>query len=593
MKKHNLFSMERNRYFYGKLLTVRDFEAEQNYAGAKRRLLNRLIHGAGVVCGLGVTASDDTTLIIESGMALDYLGREIILEEPLVRKLEMIEGQELLKGRDDVYLCLAYDETDIEPVNAVGADSEEQQFNMTKEGYRLFFSAEPPELRSLLEAAGKENVSVIYSSDVLTLVMCAPAAVCAGEEFSVGMLMIKNDKTLPVHFTMEGENSFVESDNGRVLFEYFEHNEAAKKTANVIDVSFRLKAQNLSNVAAQLFPNGVELNIELGSHKYKNFISVNTDIFICADHRQLKDYLRKTDTLAKHVRGLELPIYLAKLELIGATDRVFLGTVTKLPFAQELTGKNQTQASGAGFLEVTTSVKSLEFWQKPDVSASYNSSRNSIHLDFGLPTPETYDYVTSHGIVDIATPGGIKVNARYFSEEIPHGLGPGNVDVRLSVEFEHEASGVGHLFGNSEVFRAKAAKINPPWVETAAIVYPERGTMRIGAWLHDNVEGNLLRVHYYAQKPERDTKRLLEKRQVSLSILPEVSRLGKREQARFKAVVQGSEDKNVIWQVKDENGGAIDSNGNYQAPEEQGTYEIVARASADESVAASAFVIVE
>ena len=58
-------------------------------------------------------------------------------------------------------------------------------------------------------------------------------------------------------------------------------------------------------------------------------------------------------------------------------------------------------------------------------------------------------------------------------------------------------------------------------------------------------------------------------------------------------MVQGSEDKGVIWTVKDAGGGAIDQNGIYQAPEAQGTYEIVATAGADESVAASAYVIVE
>ena len=109
MKDVSFFPMERNRYFYGKLLTVRDFEAEQNYASAKRRLVNRVVHGAGVVCGLGVSRSDDTTLLIGSGMALDYLGREVVIEEPLVRRLEMIEGYGSLKDQADAYLCLAYD----------------------------------------------------------------------------------------------------------------------------------------------------------------------------------------------------------------------------------------------------------------------------------------------------------------------------------------------------------------------------------------------------------------------------------------------------------------------------------------------------
>ena len=118
MNHVNDFPFERNRYFYGKLLTVRDFEVEQRYHCSKRALLNRLLHGSGVVCGLGVTASDESTLMIESGMALDYQGREIVLPETLFRKLQMLEGQETLAGKKDAYLCLSYAQEDVEPVNA-------------------------------------------------------------------------------------------------------------------------------------------------------------------------------------------------------------------------------------------------------------------------------------------------------------------------------------------------------------------------------------------------------------------------------------------------------------------------------------------
>ena len=182
MSNADFFPMERNRYFYGKLLTVRDFEIEQRYNRSKTQLFNRLRFGAGVVCGLGVAASDDTTLLIESGMALDYQGRMIVLEEPMLRKLQMIEGQETLLGQSTGYLCMAYDETDIEPVNAVGADTgESRQFNMTREGCRVYLTAQPPAYQGLLEAAGRENVTVLYASNELTLVLCVPSNVCGGQ----------------------------------------------------------------------------------------------------------------------------------------------------------------------------------------------------------------------------------------------------------------------------------------------------------------------------------------------------------------------------------------------------------------------------
>ena len=192
-------------------------------------------------------------------------------------------------------------------------------------------------------------------------------------------------------------------------------------------------------------------------------------------------------------------------------------------------------------------------------------------------------------------PGGLRVNSRVYSEEIAHGLGPGAVDVRLSIEFKDEAAQneTALYFGNSEVFKGKNAPAAPPWVEAAALVYPERGTMRIGLWLHDMVEGNRLTVHYFAQKPERDTSRILASRKVSLRVTPEFSRVSCRGRLQLQGEVTGSEDRSVQWSVMEENGGVIDRNGVYQAPELPGTYEITGVASADPSVTASAFVIVE
>ena len=591
MNNANFSPFERNRYFYGKLLTVRDFETEQRYYNGKRSMLNRLVTGAGVVCGLGVTASDESTLMIGSGMALDYQGREIVVPEPVFRKLQMLEGQETLSGRQDAYLCLDYAEENVDPVNATGTlAGAERQFDLTREGYRLYLTGEAPAYRELLEAAGKENVSVLYQSGELTLVLCVPADLCAGEEFQVQMLVVKNEQTPPVQFSLEGENTFAESENGRVRLEYREGREEGRQ---VYLVDFPLRARSLSGVESQLFPGGCELNVELGSHHYKNYLTVDAGVYLSRNQEERRARRRRADSLESHTCGRDLPLYLAKLELIWSAGGMFVGGVTNLPFQQAVSQEGSSQSQGAADLEVTTSVRSLEYWQKPDVKAVYKPSTGGLHLDFGIPSPEQYDYAVAHGTVDLTLPGGIRVNSRAYSEEIAHGLGAGAVDVRLSVEFKDgEKDETALLCGNSEVFKSKTVKISPPWVE-AAVVYPERGTMRIGLWLHDTVDGNLVRVHYFVQKPERDTSRILSQRRVSMSIVPDFSRLKCRGKLQFQADVVGSEDRSVTWSVKESNGGTIDHNGLYQAPEEPGTYEITAVAGADESVTASAFVIVE
>ncbi|GHU57930.1 hypothetical protein FACS1894133_1740 [Clostridia bacterium] len=587
MKSTNFFPIERNRYFYGKLLTVRDFESEQNYTSAKHRIINRIVNGTGVVCGLGTISTDEITLIVESGMALDYLGREIVVEEPLIRKLEMLEGHETLKGHDDAYLCLTYDERKVDPVNAVGSDTDGRQYNMTREGFKLFITTQAPNFQDIFEAQGKENVHIIYSSDNLKLLLFAPSAVCGGEDLRIEMVVIKTDITPPVHFTISGNNNFSESENGRVFLEYTEDSDNKR---NVTEISFDVHTLRMADVMTSLFADDIELNIELGSHKYKNFVTVKSDIFVCNDAGTLSDYTRSKDTLERHMRGQNVPLYLAKIEIINASDRVFIGTVTPFPFNQIALKAGRQKTEKRENFEIKTTVQPLKYWQKPDVKGGFDE--NGLHLDFGIPTPEVYDYTTCHGVVDIQMPDGIKVNARFYSDEIPHGLGAGNVDVRIALEFD-TGNDVVSIFGNGDVFRGKNSNVNPPQIETAVVVYPNRGTMKIGVWLHDDVFENVIRVHYYAEKTERDTKQLLSDRQISIEILPEISRLGRGEKTRLRAVVKGSDDNGVIWEVTDNGGGEIDANGNYQAPEQNGTYEVVAKARADISVSAFAFVIVE
>jgi hypothetical protein len=72
----------RNRYFAGKTLAVADLEMEQDYVRGADAQLARLVLGAGVVCGLDVTAreaGDRPGIHISPGLALDPWGRRIVV----------------------------------------------------------------------------------------------------------------------------------------------------------------------------------------------------------------------------------------------------------------------------------------------------------------------------------------------------------------------------------------------------------------------------------------------------------------------------------------------------------------------------------
>jgi hypothetical protein len=71
----------RLRYFFGKRMGVADFVDEQRYHSSKLRFHNQRLHGAGVLCGLGVTrqSTTDVMLRVSKGAALDACGREIVV----------------------------------------------------------------------------------------------------------------------------------------------------------------------------------------------------------------------------------------------------------------------------------------------------------------------------------------------------------------------------------------------------------------------------------------------------------------------------------------------------------------------------------
>ncbi|HMK56393.1 MAG TPA: hypothetical protein VK448_07140 [Dissulfurispiraceae bacterium] len=136
---------ERNNFFYGKLMTVRDFSAEQCYFNEKRWLINRMVHGWGVVCGLDVVAVKDnpTKVTVTTGLAIDCCGREVLVCEE--QGVELVPGPSdchTKKGEDNgekkLYICIDYRECKTEPVQLppVSCDKKEKgEFNRIRDSF--------------------------------------------------------------------------------------------------------------------------------------------------------------------------------------------------------------------------------------------------------------------------------------------------------------------------------------------------------------------------------------------------------------------------------------------------------------------------
>ena len=94
----------RPSYFRGQLLDETDFRAEQDYYRNAFLLHNTKFHSWGVVSGLTVGLHENRKVSVAPGMAVDGLGREIVLEETAVLDVSAF-------GTDQpFYVTLSYEE---------------------------------------------------------------------------------------------------------------------------------------------------------------------------------------------------------------------------------------------------------------------------------------------------------------------------------------------------------------------------------------------------------------------------------------------------------------------------------------------------
>ncbi len=140
------------------------FQVEQRHLLERRRLLNRAIHGWGVVYGFELAKTSSGALLIKPGLALDKNGRELLQVEELTRvanelivldeKGQRSEWDEI--GAAECWLLSAhYAEQDTDAVKVSDAcQCERMEWNYTCETVR--YSLQPKDCAECCKGQGCE-----------------------------------------------------------------------------------------------------------------------------------------------------------------------------------------------------------------------------------------------------------------------------------------------------------------------------------------------------------------------------------------------------------------------------------------------------
>lgn len=593
------YSCERNHYFFGKLMTVRDFENEQTYFNSKRHLGNRMLNGAGIVSGLDVILVDSRTFSLESGMAIDYSGREIVVPEPSIKRLNVIRGFEENRESSDLYLCLEYKENLKESTFSVAGSSKDsgvsQEYNRVSEGYDLFLTSEKPNIKNLgLNHLITDRVT-LFDKNGVKLELQISKYVNPSNFLKVSVIFEKNNISAPVKYKFNVSGEFFESvvDNEKEL--KIEYQETEVTTYKRIKKDYFLSCNAISDTVTDFVIKKDTFSLEIG----QDYLSIDDDLkqSVTITTRPLRDIVIE-NYYSTHFTEItdekeDQYIYLAKFHIVSNQSTYFIGEIEKHPFNQYVLS-NELLDILQSLPESGSMNINPNHFSNMAVNAT-NQTNTPVNLPDSMPS-DAKNVAT--GVERINLGFYPKVGKSYYSYEFVHGLGYGRVGVITAVEnksnyLTNDDNII--IFGDSGIFNSEKFALSSPAVKIGAIVNPDKGTMKLGIKLEEKTNLQYIDVAWWAYKVEGNENKgddVLVEDDISVVITPNTTRVEPMGQVRFTAKVEGSTNQEVRWIVVDEGAGKIDNNGLYTAPAKEGVYEIRAESTQFEGKSDSAYVVV-
>ncbi len=586
MKNQKMIPFERNRYFYGKLMTVRDFEIEQRYFNDKRRLLNRLLIGPGILGGLNVLLVDDKTLLVEPGVAIDHYGRELVVETPYISRLSIVEGFDDLDEYGEVYLNIGYNESLKEAVHNVSATNQnanqETEYNRVLEQFSLHMTKEPPgtshNLTQMIQQ--KEYLLAQTPECKVSLILQCFASLEEGTRISLSVVRKKSSPAIKVALSLQSkfinfgqaidlsfdETQMSSQDRYEVNFDF-----PISQVGPQDDLISLIKCQvstGQTNISESL--EGFSHLIQLGKESYwelveKGYRRLNLDELIgaSADDR----------------------ICLARLRVLKTDKTYVIEAVENDPFLQMIHSLQLSQMIRTA-LQKKEEVKELPY-------AVMGTPRNlPVRSDKPVDERET----TNAGKYVFEFKEKVSAKDKFYSAEIPHELGVGDVFVEVAVDSDTSGgeSSFGYqsqmVFGDYGIFEKSNHEPVVPQIKVACVAYKNKGTFVIGIQFLESCNNEELTVKWRAVMTKGHYP-VLKTKGSGLVISPSMIKVGTRTSVSFN-VFDGEIPMTCQWRIREAGGGEIDANGVYMSPSIEGVYEIIADVS-DRQESLSAFVVVE
>lgn len=461
MKNDIKLNFERNEYYNGKLLSASDFIIEQDYFNSKRRLLNILNMGSGIMYGLDVVQTGDNreeeSISIKPGVAIDTVGREITvteIENVLLAKLEGLPQEECFDCAK--YLCIEYSE------DGKGEVSSEERtdgkfYNRKLEKYRVFLESEP---WTLLDEVTKIafNIKPVYEDSDVLIWHKSPMYMNTGKPFECSFMIIKLKRDVRVKMDYNVKTEQLEVITKKVSFENKGKGEKSECEYNYVlmggDSDGTILVKDLKLIVEDnIIP--VDMKVLVQSEKMPLLEKLTEEYFNTNMVERLREYKNGKLCIAK--------VFLNNY-------KTMLGSKAHISLVEQ---------------SIFTRYIYPQFFRNlfPETIEYVNRENEGVQ-DSEEIIVET-EASSRTGIIKIAVEDVFK--KVHFTEEIEHGLGSGSVAITAGLVEQEDSlvSKMGEIdemvySGNMDVFFKSGLSPSFSGISIGVMQYPKKGSFRLG-----------------------------------------------------------------------------------------------------------------
>lgn len=563
LKENQTLTFIRNRYYTGKMLTSKDFQTEQLYMNQKRSFLNHMMYGTGIMCGLSVRKLDEVSVLIESGAAIDGQGREIIVPVSLVKKISALAGVEQLTG-SRAALCLRYKEDMVHPVYSVEQEEEgrEYEYNHVQEGYELY-------LEDIAEESSQEEAflckSVFLKQEDYKITFMIPKTVKKGKKVKLTARIEKlSDRNCGLNFGGVLQlPSFRQGDGSQELS--IEVRDVYLGKNAVMEKVFWLQAEQseVEQTSILLVQGTGYASVADCDCKINETLELQANMTDMDIEKIAASELGRENYESRAKRAEQEKIVLAELSLLGA-DGAYVITGIKEKEAKNYISTPESLGKRLAYDSYFTEPEEEKAAEQQKIPELSDEEEREDEI------------VMTNGYVEIPLHVGMKKGDICYSDEILHGLGKGDVYVKIGVQCIQEDVRTNQntratIYGNTDLFEDD----DHMKVETAVKVYNDKGSFQIAARLKGVQKSIVLLVHWVAVKFQGGEVEL-EEEFADKRIVPKTStvKISPKESYCFQVEFEHMTSTRLTYELTENDSGEITQDGIYTAPEKAGVYEI-------------------